>query len=378
MAAAAREKTKYPGVTFHTTDEGEKIFYIRYRLPHEGKQVEEKAGKASHGMTAAKASALRGERMEGKAPTNAQKRQIEDQKKHTWTMQTLFDRYMDSLPQNRGRKTDRSNFKHIEKIWHIAPEELNTDMVNNIKRRLLKTKSPQTIKHVITLIGRIIKYGTIHGLIEQPSTKQLRLEKPRVDNKKTEVLTSDEQERLIRVLGEEVEYIDAAVFMNIVLLTGIRKSAALALKWEDIDTELKRIRLQGKEAKKGTTDYIPLTADVEKLLLKLNKTDSQYIFPSPKNPERHRENFVKAINLFRNKAGLQKDFRPIHGLRHNFASKIASSGEVSMYVLQKLLTHEDPESTQRYAHLADEALQKAANIGISEILKKKGDAGNQQ
>lgn len=376
MATAAREKTKYPGVTFHTTTEGERIFYIRYRRPGSATQTEEKAGKASQGMTAAKASVLRSERMEGKAPTNAQKRKLEDQKKHTWTMQTLFEKYMDSLPQNRGRKTDRSNFKHIEKIWNLAPDELNTDLVNSIKKVLSKTKSPQTIKHVVVLIGRIIKHGTNHGLIEPPSAKQLRLEKPRVDNKKTEVLTNEEQERLIKVLEEETEYIDAAVFMNLILLTGIRKSAALALKWEDVDMELKRIRLQGKEAKKGTTDYIPLTVDVEKLLLKLNKTENPYIFPSPTLQGRHRENFVKAINIFRERAKLSKDFRPIHGLRHNFASKIASSGEVNMYVLQKLLTHEDPESTQRYAHLADEALYKAANIGIAEILKKKDNVGN--
>ena len=41
---------------------------------------------------------------------------------------------------------------------------------------------------------------------------------------------------------------------------------------------------------------------------------------------------------------------------------LASSGQVDMYTLQKLLTHKGPSMTQRYAHLRDDALQRAANL----------------
>ena len=70
------------------------------------------------------------------------------------------------------------------------------------------------------------------------------------------------------------------------------------------------------------------------------------------------------------KAGLPEDFRPLHGLRHNFASRLASSGQVYMYTLQKLLTHESPQMTQRYAHLRDEALRRAASLADSLVLQK--------
>jgi integrase len=51
----------------------------------------------------------------------------------------------------------------------------------------------------------------------------------------------------------------------------------------------------------------------------------------------------------------------LHDLRHTFASLLASSGEVDLYVLQKLLTHKSPLMTQRYAHLVDEARIKATH-----------------
>ena len=54
--------------------------------------------------------------------------------------------------------------------------------------------------------------------------------------------------------------------------------------------------------------------------------------------------------------------RCTHGLRHAFASHLESSGMVDLYTLQKLLTHGSPLMTQRYAHLADEALRKAAAV----------------
>ena len=48
---------------------------------------------------------------------------------------------------------------------------------------------------------------------------------------------------------------------------------------------------------------------------------------------------------------------------------LASSGEVGMYTLQKLLTHKDPKMTQRYAHLRDEALKRASEVA-GNIVKK--------
>ena len=53
---------------------------------------------------------------------------------------------------------------------------------------------------------------------------------------------------------------------------------------------------------------------------------------------------------------------PYHDMRHTFATYLASSGEVDLYTLQKLLNHQTPEMTQRYAHLLDEALIRSANV----------------
>ena len=52
---------------------------------------------------------------------------------------------------------------------------------------------------------------------------------------------------------------------------------------------------------------------------------------------------------------------------------LASSGEVDMYVLQKLLTHKSPQMTQRYSHLRDHALKNAAGLAGS-IIEQAAEA----
>ena len=77
---------------------------------------------------------------------------------------------------------------------------------------------------------------------------------------------------------------------------------------------------------------------------------------------KQRTEIRRPIDRIRKAAGLPKDFRPLHGLRHTYASMLASSGQVDLYTLQKLLTHKTGAMTQRYAHLRDETLRRASDL----------------
>lgn len=87
-----------------------------------------------------------------------------------------------------------------------------------------------------------------------------------------------------------------------------------------------------------------------------------YVFSGEKGGSRGFRQIDESSRAIRDAAGLPPDFRPNHGLRHTFASHLASSGEVDLYTLQRLMTHKDPKMTQRYAHLRDETLKRGANV----------------
>lgn len=109
-----------------------------------------------------------------------------------------------------------------------------------------------------------------------------------------------------------------------------------------------------------------MTTAARAILEAVERTASPYVFPGKDGGQR--QDFRRMARRVRDKSGLPKDFRPLHGLRHAYASMLISSGQVDLFALQKLLTHGSPQMTQRYAHLADEALRKAANV-INDCLK---------
>ena len=132
------------------------------------------------------------------------------------------------------------------------------------------------------------------------------------------------------------------------------------MKWEDCDFVRSIITLRGEAAKKGKTEHIPMTTVARSVLESIHKQNSPYVFPG--RDGKQRTDYRRIARRVKRVAALPEDFRPLHGLRHNYASRLASTGEVDLYTIQKLLTHSSPQMTQRYAHLRDETLMKAASL----------------
>ena len=153
--------------------------------------------------------------------------------------------------------------------------------------------------------------------------------------------------------------------MKLALYTGMRRSELFSLQWSDIDYQQKIIHI--RNPKSGIDENISLNDDARDILEGHIKTESPYIFPGRSGGRL--VDIKKSVNRIKAKAGLPEDFRPLHGLRHVFASMLASSGKVDMYTLQKLLTHKSPQMTQRYAHLRDDTLMKASNL-MGELIKE--------
>ena len=179
---------------------------------------------------------------------------------------------------------------------------------------------------------------------------------PKVDNLKTEDLTPDQLARLLDVLDKSSD-VQAAHLMKMALFTGMRRGELFRLKWTDIDFERGFIHL--RDPKGGVDQTIPLNDAARAVLECHERTGSVYVFPGRGGGRRI--DAKHGVNKIKQQAGLPKSFRPLHGLRHVFASMLASSGQVDMYTLQKLLTHKDSRMTQRYAHLRDDTLRQASN-----------------
>ena len=200
-----------------------------------------------------------------------------------------------------------------------------------------------------------------------------KVEIPRLNNQTTEDLTPAQLKKLLKVLDADEDQ-TAANIMRIALYTGMRRSEIFKLQWADIDFRNGFITLQ--DPKGGQNQKIPLNDTARGIIKNIHRVKKNpFVFPGRRKGQHITD--CKGVSLIAKKAKLQKGFRPLHGLRHVYASILASSGKVDLYTLQKLLTHKSPQMTQRYAHLRDEALKEAAEMAgtiINEAMKE--ETGN--
>lgn len=359
MPKQERIKTKYPGV-YYIVKGNEKVFYIYYR--RNGKQIEEKAGRQyADDMTPARAAGIRADRSKGKELSNTARR---EQVKATklaeagkMTVARLWDEYKAYKADSKSIDTDKGRFEKflMPEFGDKEPHKIIRLDADRLRIRLLKKYKPQTVKHIFGLLKRIVNFGVSRQLC---GNLNFILETVKVDNQKTEDLTSEQLKNLLTAIDNSKD-IEAANIMRLALFTGMRRGEMFKLKWNDIDFQRGFIAI--RNPKGGVSQKIPLNEQARQVLENHPKTDGkENVFLRPDG-----EPFTdirRRVNPIKKAAGITADFRSLHGLRHTYASMLASSGKVDLYTLQKLLTHKSPVMTQRYAHLRDEALKKASAL----------------
>jgi len=144
----------------------------------------------------------------------------------------------------------------------------------------------------------------------------------------------------------------AANLFRLALLTGARPGALKGLKHEWVDAKEGVIRIPD-----GKTGFqaIVMPPAARQLYSKLPKiANCEWVFPV--RGLNHIQNIWDAWWRLRAEAKLG-DVKP-HDLRHTFAS-VAVAGKESLYMVQVLLGHSSPQTTQRYAHMSMDPQQEA-------------------
>lgn len=147
--------------------------------------------------------------------------------------------------------------------------------------------------------------------------------------------------------------------------TGIRVSECAGMKLSDIDFELNVILIRGKGNKER---YVPFGSHCEEALqtyfynarielLKKNKKKNDFVFINHHGESLTPQGITYILKTVINKSSLTSSIHP-HMLRHTFATHLLNNG-ADMRTVQELLGHASLASTQIYAHVTKEKLQKS-------------------
>lgn len=165
-------------------------------------------------------------------------------------------------------------------------------------------------------------------------------------------LSAREFNRLAGTLREFEEGNSIAVqAIRLLIYTGARHGEVVGLRWEWVQPP----RLMLPDSKTGAK-IVYLNRQAQAVLDAMpNKAETGLVFPSVRGDK---PIALSPIWLEIRRHAALPDVR-LHDLRHSFAS-IAIADGISLVVIGKLLGHALAETTERYAHLADEAIADAA------------------
>jgi len=273
-------------------------------------------------------------------------------------------------------------FGRETKITRITLETLVTyrDTLLASGQKPLSANRQLSRVHVLLTICRDI-WGIIHHV---PRLRPLR-----EPHRKYRFLSEVEEKRLLKHCPLHLWRL--VVFL---LGTGMRKSEALFLKWEDVyfADEGKRGRAWARvlNTKSGNPHGVPLPKHVTSILLEMRRekvADMEYVFTFLPTRDSRRDDG----QLFLRKHSPAHycypdlDFREarkkaelpdvtIHTLRHTYASRLISKG-VPIFDVARLLNHAHLSSTMGYVHLAPQYLERSVKCldGYKPAHKPKRD-----
>ena len=247
--------------------------------------------------------------------------------------------------------------KHITPALGRLPlAAVERAQVAELHQRLYET--PAVANMAVGALSSMYRLACEWGLVPDGVPNPCRSIVKYPGRKRERFLTDEEFIRLGEVL-DEVETrggasAPAVAAIRLLALTGCRRNEILTLRWEDVALDENELRLP--DTKTGAR-AVPLPPRAVELLAGLpREPGNPWVIPDRK-PGTRLQNLDDAWKIIRARAGLEGV--RIHDLRHSYASRALALGE-DLTMIGRLLGHRQIETTARYAHLARDSAQEAA------------------
>jgi integrase len=209
--------------------------------------------------------------------------------------------------------------------------------------------------------------------------------KSNTEHRRERYLIAEETTRLMgeierrRALGGH--WVDSCDKTELAVYTGARRSEILRMTWQQLEgldgaaTWVLPSPTTKAGKRTGRSKRLPLSDGAVAVLLrrrqqreaggKVVRLRDDYVFRLG-DSKAGTNAWERDWCVLRAAVGLE-DVR-LHDLRHSFASLLVSEG-LSLEIIGKLLGHSRAQTTQRYAHLADAPLRKAAEIVADKVRR---------
>jgi integrase len=318
------------------------------------------------------------------------------------TVQDLWKRYeVENLPRKAPRSQDdeRSMWLKIilPRLGKLRLMSIDHDEIDALHQDITTVRgTPVRANRVVEVLRRAFNLAIRWKWLESnPATGVRR----NPEEKRNRYLNKSEIAGLVRALNEHSEPMSVNA-IKLLMLTGARRSEVLRATWDMFDLENGIWTKPSAHTKQRRVHRIPLSAPALQLLAHMKAQAVQTArasgsainpFVCPGEDGRPLTDIKRTWTSVCRKAGLATQIEKkrrdgkvakdssgkvilvwhpnvrVHDVRHSFASILVSAG-ASLPLIGQMLGHTQVQTTQRYAHLFDDPLRKAAET-IGQVVE---------
>jgi integrase len=343
---------------------GKKTYLVQYRVGRRTRRITI----GQHGVLTAEEARARARQLLGDVARGEDPSAARQERMRAPTVAGLCERFRDEYVDEHCKPTTARDYRSIIKRF-IRPR-LGPLLIAEVTRADIVAfhhalrETPYQANRAASMLSKLFNLAEDWGLRQAGSNPARRIKKFREEEKKR-YLSEEEQTRLGEVLADALEdgteSLQAVSAILLLIYTGCRLSEILTLRWDYVTTH----HLELPDSKTGRR-RIPLPREAYDILAELPREAGNPYVIVGEVPGERLINLQKPWTRIRKRAGIP-DVR-MHDLRHTYAS-VAMKHGIDPFTLKEILGHKSLQTTLRYAHLADDAVQTAAGTVAARLAR---------
>jgi len=353
--------TEQTGFGAEVRPSGQKTYWFYYTLP-DGKAAQIKIGR--YGDISFEAAKRKAKELRSRVVLGGDPSAEKAERKAIITFKELSRMHIEHAEGTLRSHACVESAHRCYLVPRFGRQRLNEITPQSIERyfvELRQTLAPATVDRLRLVMNRSYRLAQGWNLAGVDRNPVAAVARPRYDNKRTCLLSPKEVERLLAACEESSNKLLKPI-VQLLLATAARKRELLDARWEHIDIDRSEWFLP--MTKNGRSRRVPLSKAAIAIIKSLPRYKGcPWLVPNPATLEPF-DNIKRAWKSACDSAGLPG--LHIHDMRHAAIGAMINNG-VDLYVAGKVAGHLRPESTARYAFVADRTLAAAVEAGATNL-----------
>jgi site-specific recombinase XerD len=270
----------------------------------------------------------------------------------------------------RNYRTDLEHFLFALAGWQV--EALNvrrTDLRRYLAVLLGDGVAEGSVRRKVSTIRSFYRWLRATELLEDDPF--FGVTGPRAGRRLPDVLTSQDIDRMVAAAdGSDPSDLRDRALMELLYAAGLRVSEAVSLDVAELDVRDRSVRVQGKGKKDRIGVFGAPAAAALQGYLKHGRPElvagkEEALFLNRFGGRLTARSVQNIVRKYATKAGLPQTVHP-HLLRHSFATHLLDGG-ADLRIVQELLGHESPNTTQVYTHVTEARKREGMEAAFEEL-----------